>query len=82
MNRQEKLAIIAKALALHYGVPFDIDIEEEQEVRDFVKGILARTNGNLKRCSVCNSVMQRKYINCKVRYICKNCNKTFAIREC
>jgi transposase-like protein len=81
MNRQEKLLCVAKALATHYGVPFDIETEEEQELQAFIKGILARTNGNLKRCS-CGSVLQRKYINGKTKYICKNCNKTFAIREC
>ena len=81
MNKQEKLLCIAKALAVHYGVPFDIETEEEQELHKFIKGILAKTNENLKRCS-CGNVLQRKYCNGKLRYICKNCNKTFAIREC
>jgi len=81
MNRHEKLLCIAKALATHYGVPFDIETEGKQEIHAFIKSVLAKTNENLKRCS-CGSVMQRKYINGKVRYICKNCNKTFAIREC
>ena len=80
MNRQEKLIIIAKALATHYGVP-EPEVEEEQEIYAFIKSVLARTNGNLKRCS-CGSVLQRKYYNGKLRYICKNCDKTFAIREC
>jgi len=80
MNRQEKLITIAKALAKHYGIP-EPDIEEEREIHAFIKGILAKTNGYLKKCS-CGAVLQRKYINGKVRYICKNCNKTFAIKEC
>jgi len=81
MNRQEKLAIIAKALATHYGIPFDIETEEEQEIQAFIKSVLAKTNENLKRCS-CGAILQRKYYNGKLRYICKNCNKTFAIKEC
>jgi len=81
MNRHEKLLYIAKALATHYGVPFDPDAEEEQELHKFIKGILAKTNGNLKRCS-CGNVMQRKYINGRVRYVCKGCHRTFAIKEC
>jgi len=82
MSRHEKLLCIAKSLATHYRVPFDIETEEKQEIHAFIKSVLAKSNRNLKRCRFCNSVMQRKYINCKVRYICKNCNKTFAIREC
>jgi len=82
MNRHEKLLCIAKALATHYGVPFDPDADEEQELHKFIKGILAKTNGNLKRCRFCNSVLQRKYINGKLKYVCKNCQKTFAIKEC
>ena len=81
MNRHEKLLCIAKALATHYGIPFDIETEEEQEIHAFIKSVLAKSNGNLKRCS-CGNVLQRKYYNGKLRYICKNCNKTFAIKEC
>jgi len=80
MNRQEKLITIAKALAVHYGVP-EPEVEEEQEITEFIKSVLAKTNGNLKRCS-CGAVLQRKYYNGKLRYICKNCNKNFAIKEC
>jgi len=80
MNRQEKLLCIAKALATHYGIP-EPEVEEEQEIHAFIKSVLLKTNGNLKRCS-CGAVMQRKYYNGKLRYICKNCDKTFAIREC
>jgi hypothetical protein len=80
MNKQEKLITIAKALAMHYGIP-EPNMEEEQEIYTFIKSVLARINGNLKKCS-CGAVLQRKYCNGKVRYACKNCNKTFAIREC
>jgi transposase-like protein len=80
MNRHEKLITIAKALAMHYGIP-EPNMEEEQEIYTFIKSVLARINGNLKKCS-CGAVLQRKYCNGKVRYVCKNCNKTFAIREC
>ena len=81
MNRQEKLVIIAKALATHYGIPFDIETDEEQEIYTFIKSVLAKTNENLKRCN-CGAVLQRKYYNGKVRYVCKNCNKIFAFKEC
>jgi len=81
MNRQEKLIIIAKALATHYGIPFDIETDEEQEITEFIKSVLAKTNENLKRCN-CGAVLQRKYYNGKLRYICKNCNKIFASKEC
>jgi len=81
MNKQEKLIIIAKALAVHYGVPFDIETEEEQELHKFIKGILAKTNKNLKRCN-CGAVLQRKYINGKLKYVCKGCNRTFILKEC
>ena len=81
MNRQEKLVIIAKALATHYGIPFDIETDEEQEIYTFIKSVLARTNENLKRCN-CGAVLQRKYYNGKVRYVCKNCNKIFDLKEC
>jgi len=80
MNRQEKLIIIAKALAVHYGIP-EPNMEEEQEIYTFIKSVLARTNGNLKKCS-CGNVLQRKYCNGKVRYVCKGCNKIFALKEC
>jgi len=80
MNRQKKLITIAKALATHYGIP-EPEVEEEQEIQVFIKSVLARNNGNLKRCS-CGNVLQRKYYNGKLRYICKNCNKTFALKEC
>jgi transposase-like protein len=80
MNRQEKLITIAKALAVHYGVP-EPETDEEQEIQAFIKSVLAKTNGNLKRCS-CGNVLQRKYYNGKLRYICKNCDKNFAIKEC
>ena len=80
MNRHEKLITIAKALAMHYGVP-EPNMEEEQELHKFIKGILAKTNENLKRCS-CGNVLQRKYCNGKVRYVCKGCNKIFALKEC
>ena len=80
MNRQEKLIIIAKALAVHYGIP-EPNMEEEQEIYTFIKSVLARTNGNLKRCN-CGNVLQRKYYNGKVRYVCKNCNKIFDLKEC
>ena len=80
MNKQEKLITIAKALAMHYGIP-EPNMEEEQELHKFIKGILAKTNENLKRCS-CGNVLQRKYCNGKLRYICKNCNKIFASKEC
>ena len=81
MNRQEKLIIIAKALATHYGIPFDIETDEEQEIYTFIKSVLARTNGNLKKCS-CGAVLQRKYINGKLKYVCKGCNRTFVLKEC
>ena len=80
MNKQEKLITIAKALAMHYGIP-EPNMEEEQELHKFIKGILAKTNENLKRCS-CGNVLQRKYCNGKVRYVCKGCNKIFALKEC
>ena len=80
MNRQEKLIIIAKALAVHYGIP-EPETEEEQEITEFIKSVLAKTNENLKRCN-CGAVLQRKYCNGKVRYVCKNCNKIFALKEC
>jgi transposase-like protein len=80
MNRQEKLITIAKALAVHYGVP-EPETDEEQEICAFIKSVLAKTNENLKRCS-CGAVMQRKYINGKLKYVCKGCNRTFILKEC
>ena len=80
MNRQEKLIIIAKALAVHYGIP-EPNMEEEQEIYAFIKSVLARTNENLKRCN-CGAVLQRKYISGKLKYVCKGCNRTFVLKEC
>lgn len=76
MTVEEKLRVIAKTLAFYYHVP-EPDCDSTEEYRHWIKTVLNKSNAHLKKCPHCQQVMVRKPVNGKLRYLCKNCNKTF-----
>lgn len=74
-----KAFAIANALAKHYGIP-EPEFATLQECHQWIKSILNKSNAQLKRCPYCQTVLMRKFIQDKLRYVCKNCKKSFAIK--
>ncbi|MDI1471558.1 hypothetical protein QI155_03340 [Thermodesulfovibrio sp. 1176] len=75
----EKAFAIANALAKYYGIP-EPEFTSAQECYQWIKSVLNKTNAQLRRCPHCGTPMPRKLINGKLRYYCKQCNKTFALK--
>jgi formamidopyrimidine-DNA glycosylase len=75
----EKTLTIARALSKHYGVELP-DFLDDMECHQWIKSILNKSNAQLKRCSYCGTVLMRKLVNGKLRYVCKGCGKTFALK--
>lgn len=77
MNK--KAFAIANALARYYGIP-EPEFDSVEECHKWIKTVLNKSNAQLRRCPYCQTVLMRKLINGKLRYLCKACNKTFALK--
>jgi len=75
----EKAFAIANALARYYGIP-EPEFNSVQECHKWIKSVLNKSNAQLKRCPYCKTVLMRKLINGKLRYVCKHCNKNFDLK--
>jgi len=76
----EKAFAIAHALAKYYGIP-EPEFDSVQECHQWVKSILSKSNAQLKRCPYCQTVLMRKLKGGRLKYLCKNCNKTYDIKH-
>lgn len=76
----EKAFAIANALARYYGIP-EPEFGSTEECHAWIKSVLNKTNAQLRKCPFCQTPMARKLVNGRLRYVCKTCNKTFALKE-
>ncbi|WP_281754710.1 hypothetical protein [Thermodesulfovibrio yellowstonii] len=75
----EKVYAIASALARRYGIT-EPEFSSVQECHIWIKSVLKRESKQSRKCPYCQNTMSRKLVNGRLRYVCKSCNKTFALR--
>ncbi|MDI6864625.1 hypothetical protein [Thermodesulfovibrio yellowstonii] len=75
----EKAFAIANALAKYYGIP-EPEFASAQECHAWIKSVLNKSNAQLRKCPHCQTVMARKLVYGRLRYVCKACNKNFALK--
>jgi len=76
----DKTLAIAKALSSYYGIELP-EFYDSQECHQWIKSVLSKNNAQIRRCHLCNHPLVRKPINGKLRYLCKNCGKTYDIKH-
>ncbi len=55
--------------------------ESVQECHQWIKSILNKTNSELKKCPYCHTVLMRKFIHGKLKYVCKNCGRKYNLKQ-
>ncbi|MEJ5228335.1 hypothetical protein [Thermodesulfovibrio sp.] len=75
----EKAFAIANALAKYYGIP-EPEFASAQECHAWIKSVLNKSNAQLRKCPYCQTVMARKLVYGRLRYVCKACNKNFTLK--
>lgn len=75
----EKVYAIASALAKRYGIAKP-EFSSVKECQIWIKSVLNRESKQSRKCPHCQKIMARKLVNGRLRYVCRSCNKTFALR--
>lgn len=76
----EKFFAIANTFANKYGITKP-KFKAVQECHQWIKIILSKTNNGLKKCPYCDTVLMRKLVNGKLRYVCKNCGRKYNLKQ-